>query len=164
MHVCVSVYGRYGRPWARESRPREIPRARNRLRMRGVPSGRSVHGYVIRKVGRSPSVPLLGRLGRCSIVTENVTELKQDRPKQNRRPERQRRYLSFPYSTLPGIAKLGRGGRFAQVGRTSRKSGRVLSAEPRPMRVTADPRRSRSSRSRHIGHTGMVRFRASLPR
>ena len=42
----------------------------------------------LKRVGRSPSVPRVGRLGRSSVVTEIVTNLKQDRPKQNRRPER----------------------------------------------------------------------------
>ena len=54
-----------------------------------------------------------------SAVTEIVTNLKQDRPKQIRWMERQRRYLSFPYSTPPRIAKLGSGERSARVGRMS---------------------------------------------
>ena len=99
MHVRVSVCGRCGRPWARESRPEVLPWDGNRSRMREVPSGRSVRGYVIPKVGRSASVLLSGRIGRSSTVTEIVTNLKQDRPKQIRWMERQRRYLSFPYSS-----------------------------------------------------------------
>ena len=70
------------------------------------------------------------RVGRSSAVTEIVTNLKQDRPKQNRWMERQRRYLSFPYSTPPRIAKLGPGERSARVGRTSCRVGHGLSLEP----------------------------------
>ena len=64
-HVRVRVCGRTGRPWARESRPRVLPRGGKRSRARRVPSGRSRSGYVIPKVGRSASVP---RVGRCGTV------------------------------------------------------------------------------------------------
>ena len=80
--------------------------------------------------GTVATVPLSGRIGRSSTVTEIVTNLKQDRPKQNRWIERQRRYLSFPYSTPPRIAKLGPGERSARVGRTSCRVGHGLSFEP----------------------------------
>ena len=52
----------------------------NRSRASGGPSGRSVRGYVFRKVGRSAPVLLLGRVGRSMFVTEIKTNFKQDRP------------------------------------------------------------------------------------
>ena len=62
-HVRVRVCGRTGRPWARESRPRVLPRGGKRSRARGVPSGRSRSEYVILKVGRMATVPPVGRCG-----------------------------------------------------------------------------------------------------
>ena len=130
VYVRVHVYGRCGWPCARESRPEVLPSDEYRSRMRGVPSGRSVRGYVIPKVGRSlPSHPM-GRVGRSCSVTENVTNLKQDRPKQNTQSERYLHYLSFPYSTSPPFLKLDHGGGAASVGRTSHFSGRGVEVEP----------------------------------
>ena len=63
VHVRVRMYGRDGRPWARESRPTVLPRGGYRSRASGGPSGRSVLGYVIQKVGRTATVPLDGTDG-----------------------------------------------------------------------------------------------------
>jgi hypothetical protein len=130
VHVRVSVYGRCGRPWARESRPEVLRWDANRSGVRRVLSGVSVLEYGRPKVGRSAPSYVGRRVGRSSAVTEIVTNLKQDRPKQNRWMERQRRYLSFPYSTPPRIAKLGPGERSARVGRMSCGAGRAPSLEP----------------------------------
>jgi len=64
-HVRVRVCGRTGRPWARERRPRVLPRGRKRPHGRRVPCGRSVSKYGSSKVGRSAGVP---RVGRCGTV------------------------------------------------------------------------------------------------
>ena len=66
--VRVRVYGRCGRPWARESRPEVLPRDGYRSRASGGPSGRSVVKYGIPKVGRSAASH---RVGRCGTVECN---------------------------------------------------------------------------------------------
>ena len=70
----VRLCGRCGRPWARESRPKVLGWDASRLLVRRTPSGRSVSGYVIRKVGHPAGVPRAGQAG-TACVTEIVTDL-----------------------------------------------------------------------------------------
>ena len=67
VHVRVRVYVRSGRSQAMGHRPEVLPRGADRSDARGRPSGRSVSGYVIPKVGRSASVPPSPRMGRSSV-------------------------------------------------------------------------------------------------
>ena len=85
------MWAALGEGMARESRPEVLRWDGNRSRARRGPPCRSVRGYVFRKVGRTATVLLLGRVGRSMFVTEIKTNFKQDRLKLKLQDAGQRR-------------------------------------------------------------------------
>jgi len=75
VYVRVRVYGRCGRSQAMGRRPEVLPRGADRSDARGRPSGRSVSGYVIPKVGRSGERPTVAenRTVECNGIVTGIS-------------------------------------------------------------------------------------------